>query len=277
MIEVIATGLSALVQDLGRPGYARDGVPPSGAADRPSHLRANALVGNAPGAATLELVPPGFACRFTTPVTFALTGAPAEATLQGRPVAHDTVLHAEAGDVLTLGPAMWGLRTYLAVRGGIDAPSVLGSRSTDLLSGLGPAPLHTGEALPIGADTDEQDWRAPAPLTRPADPLTVPMTSSPPRDWVHLRALAAFTVVAGSSRTALRLDGPPLPRLRTEEFPVQGLVRGAVQVPPDGLPIVFLADHPVTGGYPVIGVVPLAHTDRLAQLRPGHRVHLRPA
>lgn len=274
MIEVRSPGIAALVQDLGRPGHARDGVPSSGAADRGSHLRANALVGNTRGAATLELMPPGFACRFLSPVTCALTGAPAAATLNGEAIPHDTVFRAAAGDELTLGPASWGLRTYLAVRGGIDAPLVLGSRATDLLSGLGPPPLRGGDTMGLALDTDEQDWRAPAPAVRTPSPLSLPLLPAPGQAWVDLRRLAGadYTVSASSGRTALRLQGPPLDRLRNEEFPTQGLVRGAVQVPPDGLPIVFLADHPVTGGYPVIGVVP--HTDRLAQLRPGQRLRL---
>lgn len=277
MIEVLAPGVAALVEDLGRHGHARDGVPSSGAADLGSHLRANALVGNARHAATLELVPPGFACHFTAVATCALTGAPAEATLNGEPVPHDAAFRVRAGDELRLGPAPWGLRTYLALRGGIDVPPVLGSRATDLLSGLGPAPLHGGDTLPIGQDTDEQDWRAPAPATRPPAALRVPIQLTPGAAWIDLIDLREHTVGAGSGRTALRLDGAALPRLRDEEFPTQGLVRGAVQVPPDGRPIVFLADHPVTGGYPVLGVVPHPHTDRLAQLRPGERLRLEPA
>lgn len=277
MIEVLAPGVAALIEDLGRHGHARDGVPSSGAADRGSHLRGNALVGNARQAATLELVPPGFACRFHMDATCALTGAPAAATLNEETIAHDAAFRVRAGDELRLGPAAWGLRTYLAVRGGIDVPQVLGSRSTDLLSGLGPAPLRGGETLAIGPDTGEQDWRAPAPATKAATPLRVPVQLTPGAEWIEIALLGEHTVGAASGRTALRLDGPALTRLREEEFPTQGIVRGAVQVPPDGLPIVFLADHPVTGGYPVIGVVPAPHTDRLAQLRPGERVRLEPA
>ncbi|HWH33229.1 MAG TPA: biotin-dependent carboxyltransferase family protein, partial [Egibacteraceae bacterium] len=254
------------------------GVPhrQGGAADRRSHLRANALVGNRPEAAALELVAPGFACRFHADAVCALTGAPAAATLDGDPLPHDTVFTARAGQRLDLGPAPWGLRTVLAVRGGIAVEPVLGSRATDTLAGLGPAPLRARDRLPVGGLTGEQDWRAPAPAVAPAQPLEVPVVAAPGAAWVDTAALAESlaTVTAASGRTALRLDAPALARRRTEEFPPQALVRGAVQVPPDGRPIVFLADHPVTGGYPVIGVVPAAHNDRLAQLRPGDRLRL---
>ena len=277
MIEIVSPGVSALIQDLGRSGHAAYGVGPSGAADRGAHLRANALVGNAAAAATLEVIGPGFACRFHEATVCALTGAPAAATRGDEPIAHDTVFRVVPGDELRLDTAPWGLRTYLAVRGGIAVPAVLGSRSTDVLSGLGPAPLRAGDILAVGADTDEQDWRAPAPDAPPPDPLSVPLLRTPGQEWVDLGVLGGYTLSGQSNRTALRLEGPALPRLRAEEFPTQGLVRGAVQVPPDGLPLVFLADHPVTGGYPVIGVVPYPHTDRLAQLRPGRRLRLLPS
>jgi biotin-dependent carboxylase-like uncharacterized protein len=276
-LHVVAGGLSATIQDLGRPGLARHGVPPSGAADRAAHLRANALVGNTPAAATAEIVPPGFACRADHDLVVALTGAPAALTVDGAPHPHDSAFVLHAGQTLALGAPEWGLRTYLAVRGGIAVPTVLGSRSTDQLAGLGPPPLAADSVLPVGDDLAAEPWRAPAPTPRPRLPLDVPVLATAGLEWLRgdpLDAKGIFTVGPGSGRTALRLDGEPWTRTREGEFGVQGLVRGAVQVPPDGRPIVFLADHPVTGGYPVVGVVASTHLDRLAQLRPGDALRL---
>lgn len=276
-LHVVAPGLSATVQDLGRPGLARYGVPPSGAADRAAHLRANALAGNTPEAATLEIVAPGFACRADRDLVVAFTGAPAAALVDGGPHPHDSAFVLHAGQALTLGAPEWGLRTYLAVRGGLAVPAVLGSRATDQLTGLGPPPVAAGATLPIGDDLAPEPWRAPAPTPRPRLPLEVPVLTTAGLDWLRgdpLDRRTQFRVGSGSGRTALRLDGEPWIRARGDEFGVQGLVRGAVQVPPDGRPIVFLADHPVTGGYPVVGVVAATHLDRLAQLRPGDALRL---
>lgn len=276
-LHVVSPGLSATVQDLGRPGLARDGVPPSGAADRAAHLRANALVGNTPEAATLEIVAPGFACRLDRDLVVAITGAPAVLTIDGAPHPHDSAFVLHAGQTLALGAPDWGLRTYLAVRGGIAVATVLGSRATDQLTGLGPPPVTAGDALPVGDDLAAEPWRAPAPTPRPRLPLDVPVLATSGLGWFRgdpLDATPTFTVGAGSGRTALRLDGGAWTRSRDGEFGVQGLVRGAVQVPPDGQPLVFLADHPVTGGYPVVGVVAATHLDRLAQLRPGDALRL---
>ena len=274
MIVVERTGPQALLQDLGRPGHARFGVSPSGAADRVSHRRANALVGNDPMTATIEIVPPGFTCRFAEDTLVALAGAPAAATLDGVPAPFGAI-DVAAGQRLALGPAPWGLRTYLAVRGGFDGDLVLGSRSTDVLGRLGPTPLTDGTTLTVeGAPALDAD--PPPALTEPPDPLVVSVLPTSGGERVDTSALdaAVATVSPSSSRVALVLDGVSLASRSAEQFPPQGIVRGAVQVPADGRPLVFLTDHPVTGGYPVIGVVPDALTDSLAQLQPGHSVRL---
>ncbi len=177
-----------------------------------------------------------------------------------------------AGAQLRIGPARYGVRGYLAVDGGIAVPPVLGSRSTDTLSGLGPAPLADGDLLPLGPPTtpstvDFLPWSAP--------PSTVELRVRPgPRaDW-FADALPgrAYTVSPVSNRIAVRLTGPPLTRIRQDELPSEGLVLGAVQVPADGQPLVFLADHPTTGGYPVIAVVHPTDLFLLAQAAPGATV-----
>ncbi|MYV97446.1 biotin-dependent carboxyltransferase family protein, partial [Streptomyces sp. SID3343] len=177
----------------------------------------------------------------------------------------------------------YGLRSYVAFAGGVAVEPVLGSRSTDLLSGLGPPPIVTGDVLPVGCGgaalpapgADVARWQGP-----PAE-LVLPLLIGPRHDWFTPAALsdlarARYTVASASNRIGLRTDGPPLARRRTDELPSEGMVSGAVQVPSDGRPVVFLADHPVTGGYPVIGVVPPEHLTAIAQARPGTPVRFVP-
>jgi len=288
-LEVVATGPLVLVEDAGRPGLAAVGVGPSGAADRSSHALANRLVGNPASAATLEAALGGLALRFRGTATVALAGAAVPATVDGTPVGMNAPVRVPDGAVLRLGLAARGLRTYVAVRGGVVPDAVLGSRSRDVLSGLGPSPLRPGDHVPIGPvpagtwpPVDVAPVRHVPGVPRPGERAGALLEVLPaPRDdwflpgaWQALRALR--TVSADSDRVALRLDGQAVPR-RAGELPSEGLVRGAVQIPPDGRPVVFLADRPVTGGYPVIGVLREDDVDRAAQLRPGDRVVLRAA
>ena len=171
------------------------------------------------------------------------------------------------------------LRSYLAVRGGIDVPSVLGSRSTDTMSGLGPARLSPGTVLPVGDATDHwpaTDFVVPTPLEQ-----TLHITFGPREDWFteHARSILLeqpWTVTQDSDRVGIRLDGAePLTRAVDDELPSEGMVLGALQVPPSGQPVLFLADHPVTGGYPVIAVVTAADVSAAAQLTPGTQIRFR--
>ncbi|ARU53557.1 hypothetical protein CBR64_01450 [Cellulosimicrobium cellulans] len=286
-VEVVATGPLVLVEDGGRPGLAAVGVGPSGAADRTSHALANRLVGNPASAATLEVTLGGLALRFRGSAVVALAGAAVPATVDEVPVGMNAPVRVSDGAVLRLGQAARGLRTYVAVRGGVVPGAVLGSRSRDVLSGLGPAPLRPGDRVPVGPPpsgtwplVDVAPVRHVPGVLRPGERAGALLDVVPaPRDdwflpgaWQALRALR--TVSADSDRVALRLDGQAVPR-RAGELPSEGLVRGAVQIPPDGRPVVFLADRPVTGGYPVIGVLREDDVDRAAQLRPGDRVVLR--
>ncbi|MER5732406.1 biotin-dependent carboxyltransferase family protein [Streptomyces sp. NPDC002138] len=281
-LVVVRAGALSTVQDLGRAGYAHLGVPRSGALDAPAHALANRLLGNPSGAATLETTLDGVALRALGPVTVAVTGAPCAVRAAGRPAAWSAPVRLAAGEVLDVGPALGGVRAYVAVRGGFAVPAVLGSRSTDLLSGLGPAVLRAGAVLPVGvpegpvrgADTP----RLPAP---PAE-LVLPVLLGPRADWFTAASVAAlgrssYRVSSAGNRIGLRTEGgPPLVRVRGGELPSEGMVLGAVQVPPDGMPVVFLADHPVTGGYPVLGVVPAEALHLAAQARPGIPVRFTP-
>jgi biotin-dependent carboxylase-like uncharacterized protein len=280
VIEVLRPGPLATVQDLGRPGYGHLGVGRSGAADRASLRLANRLVGNPEGAAGLEITLGGFAARFGARAVVALTGAPAPARLAGRTVAPYGPVDVGPGDELVLGTPDRGVRTYLAVRGGLDVPAVFGSRSTDLLGGLGPPAVEAGTRLAVGTDTEGFPTVDLAPVPEPPAGIVLPVRAGPRADWfvpaaLDLLAREPYDVTPAGNRVGIRLDGPPLRHVGARELPTEGLVEGALQVPPDGQPIVMLADHPVTGGYPVIAVVDEAAIPLAAQARPGDRIRFR--
>jgi biotin-dependent carboxylase-like uncharacterized protein len=282
VLTVLASGPLTTVQDRGRPGWASIGVTRSGAADRQAAALANRLVGNDAAAAVLEVTVGGLQVRAGRTLLVAVSGAPAPVTVDGRAAPFDAPLTLRPGQVLGLGNPAVGLRSYLAVRGGIGVPPVLGSRSTDTLSGLGPAPLRPGDVLPVGALAADEPVVDVAPVRAPSSRPVLRVLPGPRRDWLAPAAWTAltaadWTVSPDSDRVGLRLAGPRLDRARTDELPSEGLVPGAVQVPPDGAPVLFLVDHPVTGGYPVLAVVTTDDLPAAAQLRPGDRVRFRAA
>lgn len=288
-LEVLATGPLTLVEDLGRPGLADVGVGRSGAADPAAYRLGLRLVGHLldrdderwPAPASLEVTLGGLAVRAHGDLVVALTGAPCPADVDGRPVAHASPVALADGQALTLGTPSAGLRTWLAVRGGIAVPPVLGSRSSDTLSGLGPAAPAVGDVLRVGAAPRTFPVVEVAPHEPPSDGLVVLEIDPGPRaDWCDLADLEAEvrTVSARSNRVGIRLEGTGIRRhaaYADSELPSEGLVVGAVQVPAGGEPVVFLADHPVTGGYPVVAVLTPQAVARAAQLRPGQPVRLR--
>jgi biotin-dependent carboxylase-like uncharacterized protein len=293
-LRVERSGPLATVQDLGRPGLAALGVSRAGAADRSALRRANRLVGNPEDAACLELLLGG-AVLLAGPARLlvAVTGAACPLLLDGRPVGRDALLDLPPGGRLEIGTPPAGLRGYVAVRGGLTVPPVLGSRSRDTLAGLGPPPCVAGDVLPVGhswvgegpKDAQPLGWPSidqiptalPPGPDRPVDLRAVP---GPRADWLDPRSLAAlwsspWEVTTECDRVGIRLRGPALerpPALRGAELASEGLVAGAVQVPPGGRPVLFLADHPVTGGYPVAAVLLASDVDRAAQARPGQRL-----
>ncbi|WP_217141040.1 biotin-dependent carboxyltransferase family protein [Streptomyces sp. AC627_RSS907] len=273
-VTVVRAGPLTTVQDRGRPGHAHLGVPRSGALDAPAAALVNRLVGNPPGAAVLETTLGGCALRPRSAVTVAVAGAPCAVSVAGRPVPWGAPVDVPAGALLNVGAADSGVRTYVGVSGGVVTEPVLGSRSTDLLSGLGPPPLADGTVLPLGRPGDPHARVDVAPQPAPPAELVLRVTPGPRQNWFTREAVRTFTsrpyrVSSASNRIGLRLDGPALLRARSGELPPEGMVLGAVQVPPDGGPVVFLADHPTTGGYPVIGVVCSADLPAAAQARPG--------
>jgi biotin-dependent carboxylase-like uncharacterized protein len=277
-IEILATGALSTVQDRGRFGYLRLGVPISGAADRGSFRLANRLVGNDEGSAAIECLLGGIALSADAPIIVAVTGAPAQAFIDATPVGHASVLRLAPGQILRLETADVGLRSYLAVRGGIIVDPVLGSASTDTLSGIGPDVLRPGAVLAIGSRSLDYPVLDVAPVaTMSAGTLTLRASLGPRADWLRNPrdlATASWQVSSESDRVGVRLDrtsssDPALRRAEAGELASEGIPLGGIQIPPSGQPVIFLADHPVTGGYPVIAVLRGRDVDLAAQARPG--------
>jgi biotin-dependent carboxylase-like uncharacterized protein len=300
-LEIVSPGMLTLLQDLGRPGYASMGVSTSGALDPVSLREANRLVGNPAGTAALELTFGGLRLRARGEQVLAVTGAPVPLRIAGptgtRTASTGRPFALGDGEELEAGAPSAGIRSYLAVRGGFDLPPVLGSLSTDVLAGLGPEPVTAGTVLPVAVTP-----RGIAAVALPeptavitgatgttgadaaaADPAEVVLdiVLGPRTDWFSADALDSLTgqswlVSPRSNRVGLRLEGDPLTRVIDAELPSEGTVSGAIQIPPNGQPVLFLADHPLTGGYPVIGAVITAHLPVAGQLPPGARIRFRP-
>lgn len=283
-LHVEAVVGSVLVQDLGRPGLAHLGVGSSGALDRGALALANRLVGNPDDAAGLEVVLGGFRAVADADGWVAVAGAWGPVRIAGRDAWPYRAHRLRAGETLELRPASRGLRYALAVRGGLDVPPVLGSRSRDTLAALGPDPVRAGDVLPVGADP-----AASVPLIDddaayppPTGAVTLGLLPGPRADWVTdaaVRALYETTwrLSASADRVGARLEGPALERRVTVELPSEPTVAGGIQVTGAGVPTILLADRPVTGGYPVVAVVEPGSLDRVAQLRPGQEVRFRHA
>jgi len=288
-LEVLATGPLTLVEDLGRPGLADAGVGRSGAADPTAYLLGLRLVGHLldphepsePAPASLEVTLGGLSVRAHGDLLAALTGAPCPADVDGRPVPHGAPVALVDGAVLTLGVPAAGLRTWLAVRGGVTVTPVLGSRATDTLARVGPPLPGAGDLLPIGPPPATFPVVEVAPQPSLTDGEVVLDVGPGPRaGWCDLTGVdeTSWAVSSRSNRVGIRLEGNTIQRLPAyadRELPSEGMVPGAVQVPPGGEPVVFLADHPVTGGYPVVAVLTSRAIALAAQLRPGQRVRLR--
>ncbi len=277
-LEIREVGPQVTVQDLGRSGHAHLGVPRSGALDAPAHRLANRLVGNDEAAATLECLGGRLSFRTRTAVTVAVTGAQVPVTVAGRARDWGNAVLVPAGSLVELGQATSGLRAYLAVSGGVAVDPVLGSRATDLLSGLGPEPVSEGDVLPVGSPGETPVAVEAVRISRGSRELRLRL--GPREDWFEMSSVkalggSAYAVASDSNRIGLRLEGEPIRWRGDDELPSEGMVLGAVQVPPNGQPVVFLNDHPTTGGYPVIGVVVRADLATCAQLRPGEEITLR--
>lgn len=363
VVEILAVPAQALIVDEGRHGWAHLAVTRAGAYDRRAFARANRLVGNVPGAATIEYVLGPVALRLRHAATLAICGvvadvqvhspeladthgqpsdpgrwnepgpqptpgqpdkpgqphkpgpqptpgrwnAPGPQPTPGRPHkpaprqgpgrvdiqgpwdararsasrGTEETITVPAGSVITIGPAAAGLRGYIALRGGIDAPATLGSRSADTLSGLGPAPLRAGDLLARGNEAADFPTAGVLAADTADHALHLRLLPAPRSHLLQLPldevSALRWTVSPDSNRVGLRLAGPAIAVDATPAAASEPLVRGAVQIPPDGQPVIMGPDHPTTGGYPVIGVVAARDSDALAQARPGDTVFLAPA
>ena len=279
-LEILRTGPLAVVQDLGRTGLAHLGVGRSGAADRRSHKLANRLVANPDDRATVEVTFGGLWARVRGgDIDIAVTGADTDPTVNGITFGTNSIHHVRDGQVISMGTPRAGLRTYLAVRGGICVEPVLGSRSYDVMSAIGPPPLAPGDELPIGEHTNDYPELDQAPVAAiSAHLVELRVVPGPRDDWFDDPDVLVHTIWMASNRSdrvGMRLEGRPLRyRYPDRQLPSEGTTRGAIQVPPNGLPVILGPDHPVTGGYPVVGVVIDEDVDKVAQVRPGQYVRL---
>lgn len=284
MLTIEHPGLLCSLQDAGRPGYARLGIGRSGAADLPALQLANALVGNPPHSAALEMTLQGATLVFSRQSSFALTGAPLpHARLNGVPITSWAPIQAPAGSRLECGGMPSGCRAYLAIAGGFDLPDWLGSQATDLNAALGPLPgkLQAGDQLPLGQPTRAfraaAHWQlAPGYWFRnhPQPLRLLPGSHSHLLDEDSRNALSqqAFRISPDSNRTGIRLQGPSLHLQQPLEMLSSGLTSGVMQLPPGGQPILMGPEHPVTGGYPRIAQLAAVDLPQLAQCRPGDTV-----
>lgn len=284
-LEIASAGMQTLVQDRGRHGLQHRSVSASGAADAYSFLAGNELVGNTPDAAALEIAYGGAEFVARGQLVLALTGADVDARIisvrgndKRAPLWAPFVV--DDGTRLELGAPTAGIRTYVSVRGGILVPPELGSRSTDILAGLGPRPVRPGDFCEVGQAHGGPVGRRVPPVEMP-HPSTITTLEIDPGPRAHLFTPASrrllletrWTITGDSNRVGVRLDGEsPLTLTEPRELPSEGIMPGSIQVPPSGMPMIFLRDHPATGGYPLIGIVRPGSLNRLAQLPAGATV-----
>ena len=280
---VIRPGMLTTVQDLGRWGYQHSGVPVAGPMDSYSHRLANQLLGNDPGAAALEITLIGPELEASEPTTCVVQGARFEATVSGKPVQADQPFVIPARQRLKFGARQSGTRATLAVLGGFDLPGEFGSRSTSLVSGMGPfngRPLQAGDVLPVGPAPEFTRVSNGRPLTMPEGGAILRVIRGPHDSRFAAAALeqlftARFRITPQSNRMGYRLHGPPLVRSDSSDMLSDATPIGSLQVPPSGHPILLMADRQTTGGYPKIGTVITADLPTAGQLAPGDWIEFR--
>ena len=279
MIHVLQPGLFTTVQDSGRWGYQRFGIPVAGPMDRVAHRLANLIVGNRPSCATLEVTLAGPRLEFERDLLFSVAGAEFELFLHGARVSMSTAHAARRGQCLAFGRRRQGARAYVAVAGGIDVPCVLGSRATHVASrmgGVGGRALAAGDVLTVGDGVARRVQVGGRRTLAAAAPRRVRVLPGPDDDrfgavGAELLAAADYRVGAASDRMGYRLEGRALEQTGPELLSC-AVPSGAIQVPPSGEPIVLMADRPTSGGYPRIGTVITADIPVVAQLAPADRI-----
>ncbi len=262
-IRVAAAGLLTTVQDLGRFHYAHFGVSASGAADPLALRAANLLVGNAENAAALEMTLVGGTFEFEAAAVIALTGSDFGS---GLPLW--TALEVKPGERVCCGPTSGGARGYLAVRGGLDTPVAMGSRSTHVMTGVGGRPLRAGDRLPIGTAAVRRPRHSIARPPVHSSEAVLRVTAGPQAErFAGELYTGAYVVSEESNRMGLRLRGPAIPSPPGGML-TEGVALGAVQAPPGGQPIILFVEHQTTGGYPKPANVISADFWKLGQARP---------
>ncbi|MBE5252588.1 5-oxoprolinase subunit PxpC [Mixta mediterraneensis] len=279
MLRILRAGLATSIQDSGRNGWRQYGISTSGVLDQPAMTTANLLVGNDPGSAVLEIVLGQFKAEFMRNGWFALTGAGCNAELDGKAVWTGWRLPVKKGQVLSLSMPVRGMRSYLAINGGFDLPEMLGSSSTDLKAAFGGwqgRKLEDGDRLPLGRPT--RDFKKKAGVRQilwgnRIRALPGPEYHEFSRESQQMFWRTAWKLSPQSNRMGYRLQGRQLHRKTPRELLSHGLVPGVVQVPPNGQPIILMADAQTTGGYPRIACIIEADLYHLAQIRLGDPIH----
>ena len=279
-ILVKTPGPLTTVQDEGRFFHQSSGIRPSGVMDVAAYEAANALVGNENGEAVLEMTFLGATLEFQSAAWFAVTGAAMQAKLDGTPVERYRAIRAEAGQTLAFGMAVNGCRGYLAVRGGIDVPLAMGSRSTDMsakLGGFEGRPLKVGDVLPTLSDDGWTPTDLHFDLPFYGSAMEVRVIPGPQQEYFTTAGLETFfstsyEISPDSDRMGLRLDGPEIGSENGTDIVSDGIVFGSIQVTSGGKPIILMADHQTAGGYAKIGTVLSLDLPKLAQARPGDTV-----
>lgn len=290
MLEVVEPGLHSTVQDAGRAGWGHLGVRRAGAADTLALAAANLLVGNQPDAPAVEMTLLGGSFALTADTLVGLTGADMGASIApgSRPLSPGASYLVRSGSHLVFEGAEDGARTYLALAGGIDVPTVLGSASTDPVAGfggLGGRVLQTGDVLTVREPKGgtERRWPSLVPSSGVSEldlPVVVRIVPGPHLEAFPFAAEEAlveqtWTVSPRADRVGLRLDGEPLAGADVLDLVSLPMLPGAIQLPSSGQPIVLMPDAPTVGGYPVPAVVAAADRPLLGQLRPGDGLRFR--
>ena len=274
-----ASGFITL-QDQGRIGFANIAVPTSGAFDQSAHHLGNRLVGNFPGACSIESLRGNFKFSTDTDLVLSVTGAAASVQINGREHEMSRAVYVAANSTVAVKPGSVGLRTYIAIRGSISGDSVMGSNSYDELSQIGTPPIQAGDQFSISNQVAGSISGDYFPNFNVSGQAEIELEAMPAPRWSGFsNGLTLFDteyqVTESSNRVGMRLSGPELIWNSKERLASEGVVTGAIQIPVDGMPLIFGPDHPTTGGYPVIAVVSRNSLNLLAQSAPGTKVRFR--
>ena len=274
-----ASGFITL-QDKGRIGFANIAVPTSGAFDQSAHHLGNRLVGNDPGACSIESL--RGTCKFSadTDLVIGVTGAPASVQVNGREHEMSRAIYVAANSTVAIKPGSAGLRTYIAIRGSISGDTVMGSYSYDELSQIGTPPIKAGDQFSIGNQIAGSISGEYFPSLTASGQTEIELEAMPAPRWSGFSNAQTlfeteYQVTDSSNRVGMRLSGPELIWDSKERLASEGVVTGSIQIPVDGMPLIFGPDHPTTGGYPVIAVVSRNSLNLLAQAAPGTKIRFR--